>query len=179
MQDAKKMNVLSSIQNPKSKIQKPLLAALVLSALCTVCRVSVADETAFVYSYFNTEAARAAVTDSSLEVSAEQCESESDGKHWSGKRYLMDRHLRAGCAQHVGWWAVAGTNCRNYAAGYVGGGAVVDGDGPDQYRDGTWGLDYVGIVIPKRVFLHWWHGRQQQGGAGAYTTDGPRLEHHK
>ena len=99
--------------------------------------------------------------------------------HCPGKRYLMNDSVRAGCAHNVGWWAVPGTNCRNYAAGYVGGGAVIDGDGPDQFADGTWGLDYVGIVVPKKVFLNWWHGRKFQGGSGAYETDGPHLKHHK
>jgi hypothetical protein len=167
------VKAFSSIQNPKSKIQNILVAL----ALCVICRVSSGDEPVLVYSYFNTDAAHAVVEDSSFDTAPEQCPDDSECQRCPGKRYLMDRHLRAGCAQNVGWWAVAGTNCRNYEAGYVGGGAVVGGDGPYQYRDGTWGLDYVGIVVPKRVFLNWWHGRHDQGGAGAYKTDGPKIEH--
>ena len=42
---------------------------------------------------------------------------------------------------------------------------------------GTWGWDYRGWLIPRRVNLLWWHGRRFQGGSGAYKTDGPHLPH--
>jgi len=162
----------SSIENPKSKIQN--LALLAVLAICTFCRTTNADEpSVLVYSYFNAEAANAHITDDPL---AEPME-EEPCEPCVGKRYVMDRHRRAGCAQNVACWAVSGTNCRYYAAGYVGGGALIHGDNRDWYHDGTWGLDYVGIVIPKRVFLNWWHGRHEQGGVGAYKTDGPKIEH--
>lgn len=59
---------------------------------------------------------------------------------------------------------------------YVGGGAVSvrRGDGP-LINEGTWGWDFQGKYIMRRVNLLWWHGRRSQGGVGAYKTDGPTL----
>ena len=63
--------------------------------------------------------------------------------------------------------------------GYVvGGGAFSRRQGdPPTVDEGTWGYDYRGLVIPRRVNLLWWHGRRYQGGSGAYGTDGPHLPH--
>ncbi|MBI3411810.1 MAG: hypothetical protein HY040_26055 [Planctomycetes bacterium] len=60
---------------------------------------------------------------------------------------------------------------------YVGGGAAAyrHSDGP-LLDEGTWGYDYQGWLIKRRVILNWWHGRRYQGGVGAYKTDGPRLK---
>lgn len=41
--------------------------------------------------------------------------------------------------------------------------------------EGTWGWDYQGWHLPRRIITGWWHGRRYQGGAGAYKTDGPKL----
>jgi hypothetical protein len=43
--------------------------------------------------------------------------------------------------------------------------------------EGTWGWDYQGWWLPRRVILGWWHGRRSQGGTGAYRTDGPKVIH--
>jgi hypothetical protein len=65
----------------------------------------------------------------------------------------------------------------HYVGYYVGGGAVpcccAKGDAPTA-EEGTWGWDYSGLCVPSWVRLDWWHGRRQQGGGGAYRTDGPR-----
>ena len=63
-----------------------------------------------------------------------------------------------------------------YTGYYVGGGAVSyrRGDGPS-LGEGTWGWDYQGRFLERRVNLLWWHGRRTQGGVGAYKTDGPKL----
>lgn len=58
---------------------------------------------------------------------------------------------------------------------WVGGGAPHHGEGRC-VDEGTWGWDYSGILFPKRVALLWWHGQREQGGSGAYKTDGPKLE---
>ena len=60
---------------------------------------------------------------------------------------------------------------------YVGGGAATyrHSDGP-LADEGTWGWDYQGWLIKRRVILNWWHGRRYQGGVGAYKTDGPKLK---
>ncbi len=56
----------------------------------------------------------------------------------------------------------------------VGGGAAFHGE-PGYADEGTWGWDYFGFTIPRRIALGWWHGDRYQGGIGAYKTDGPRL----
>ena len=64
----------------------------------------------------------------------------------------------------------------NYVGYQVGGGCSrprqAEPGGPDE---GTWGWDYSGWLIHRRVMSGWWHGRRDQGGSGAYQTDGPRL----
>jgi hypothetical protein len=62
---------------------------------------------------------------------------------------------------------------------YVGGGAPVKSRRGEARRDheGTWGVDYTGIIVPKKTNLGWWHGSRYQGGVGSYPTDGPRLVH--
>jgi len=85
-----------------------------------------------------------------------------------------DRLHRAGRPEVVAWYAIPSVN-RHYSAGYVGGGAVLRGE-PRCPDEGTWGLDYSGILFPKQIWLRWWRGRHDQDG-GSYTTDGPRLRH--
>lgn len=62
-----------------------------------------------------------------------------------------------------------------YCGYYVGGGAARHGEGPYDH-EGTWGWDYLGYWLPRRVALGWSHGRRQSG-MGAYQTDGPKLIH--
>jgi hypothetical protein len=59
---------------------------------------------------------------------------------------------------------------------YVGGGAPFHGQ-PRFSDEGTWGWDYSGRFLDRRIWLNWWHGERAQGGAGQYKTDGPRLLH--
>ena len=61
-----------------------------------------------------------------------------------------------------------------YGGYYVGGGAAFHGE-PRGPCEGTWGWDYSGFLIHRRVALDWFHGWRSQGGTGAYKTDGPRL----
>ena len=58
-----------------------------------------------------------------------------------------------------------------YVGYYVGGGAAWRGE-PRALNEGTWGWDYKGFALPKRIDLQWTHGRRYQGGTGAYKTDG-------
>jgi hypothetical protein len=80
-----------------------------------------------------------------------------------------------GHAPPTGRWSIPSDTGR-YIGGYIGGGAVnlrrAEARTPDE---GTWGWDYQGWLVPRRVILGWWHGRRYQGGSGAYKTDGPRL----
>src|SRR5436190_6587831 len=80
-----------------------------------------------------------------------------------------------GCPHSVAWYARCGTSMR-YGGYYVGGGAPHHGEA--RYVDeGTWGWDYFGVLPNKRIALFWFHGAKEQGGTGAYATDGPKLKH--
>jgi hypothetical protein len=79
-------------------------------------------------------------------------------------------HARAGCPLCLSLFAIP-SNTRFYRGYYVGGGNVFRGD-LRQCNEGTWGWDYGGILVPKRVALNWSHGRRYQGGTGAYRTAG-------
>ena len=82
---------------------------------------------------------------------------------------------RAGCPQLVSKRAVP-TNTPNYTGYYVGGGAASRKGEPRFAHEGTFGWDYQGPRwLPRRVSLNWWHDRKQQGGVGAYKTDGPHV----
>jgi hypothetical protein len=76
--------------------------------------------------------------------------------------------------QPVAWWAVPSNN-PHYIGYYAGGGAPLRRSEPRGPDDGTWGWDYRGWLISRRVTLGWWHGRRYQGGTGAYRTDGPHY----
>src|SRR5262245_25195965 len=64
-----------------------------------------------------------------------------------------------------------------YVLYQVGGGSARHGD-PPHPEDGTWGWDYQGLCLPSRIVLDWFHGHKEQGGSGAYATDGPRVAEH-
>ncbi len=95
----------------------------------------------------------------------------------SCERY--DRHACAGWPQCLSRWARPSyPPLADHESGcYVGGGAPFHGDGRCAH-EGTWGWDYHGRLFTKRIWLGWHHGRRDQGGTGAYRTDGPHLLHH-
>lgn len=82
-------------------------------------------------------------------------------------------HHRAGYPQEVACYARP-SETHAYVGYYVGGGAPCCGE-PRHPTEGTWGWDYQGCLLPRRVILCWWHGRCYQGGTGAYKTDGPQC----
>jgi hypothetical protein len=82
----------------------------------------------------------------------------------------QDPEARAGGPKRVAWWA-APSRTPAYAGGYVGGGNAYKGESR-MTNEGTWGWDYEGRFVSRRVFLSWSHGRRYQGGTGAYRTDG-------
>jgi hypothetical protein len=86
-----------------------------------------------------------------------------------------DGQQRAGYPQNISWLARPSDTGR-YLGYYVGGGAAPPrrADAPTA-EDGTWGWDYQGGCLRRRVALGWWHGRRYQGGIGAYKTDGPHV----
>lgn len=66
-----------------------------------------------------------------------------------------------------------------YGYGWVGGGAPTWRGGPRRANEGVWGRDYVGVAYLRRVWPNWWHNGRYQGGPGSYTTEGPKLLHHR
>jgi hypothetical protein len=88
--------------------------------------------------------------------------------------WAEDGHQRAGHPLEVRPHAVP-TDTGHYVGYYVGGGAACRGDAPCP-EEGTWGWDYGGLLLPKRVALGWYHGRRYQGGPGAYRTTGANCD---
>lgn len=82
-------------------------------------------------------------------------------------------HYRAGCPQLLRHFNIPSANGR-YTMYKVGGGSALFGSGP-MLSEGTWGLDYAGFLLPRKIALNWNHGKREQGGTGAYKTDGPKL----
>ena len=59
---------------------------------------------------------------------------------------------------------------------YVGGGSASHAKSRARCLDeGTWGWDYIGHWLPRRVGLDWWAKPKYQGGSGSYEPDGPKL----
>jgi hypothetical protein len=46
---------------------------------------------------------------------------------------------------------------------------------PRRPDEGTWGWDYQGWWLPRRILNGWWHERRYQGGTGAYKSDGRKF----
>jgi hypothetical protein len=90
-------------------------------------------------------------------------------------RYAENGYERAGNPQDVACRARP-SDSSAFSGYYVGGGAPFHGE-PRYVNEGTWGWDYFGLSFQRRVQLNWWHGVRNQGGPGAYKTDGPRLIH--
>ena len=65
---------------------------------------------------------------------------------------------------------------KHYSFGYVGGGTAFHGE-PRFSDEGTWGVDYSGILFKKQTWLSWLHGNRPSRRDGSYQTDGPHLLH--
>jgi hypothetical protein len=79
--------------------------------------------------------------------------------------------LRTG-PPRIACWAMS-SNTKAYGGYYLGGGTASCRGQPRLVTEGTWGWDYQGWLMPRRIFLQWWHGRRYQNGAGAYRIEGP------
>lgn len=85
---------------------------------------------------------------------------------------------RAGNPHSVAWWAVP-SDTGSYVGYLVGGGCPFPHRAdPPLAIEGTWGWDYQGWLLRRRVILGWWHDRRYQGGTGAYKADGPQCISH-
>ena len=83
---------------------------------------------------------------------------------------------RSGYASSIAPWAQR-TGSRHYSGGFLGGGAARRGEDRSAIQ-GTWGWDFHGLLGRKNIWLGRWNGRREQGGRGAYKTEGPRLINH-
>jgi hypothetical protein len=80
-------------------------------------------------------------------------------------------------ARPVAWWAIP-SDAVGWTMVRVGGGCARPRLAePPTPAEGTWGWDYVGGWLKHHVILGWWHGCRNQGGSGAYQSDGPSLNH--
>lgn len=97
----------------------------------------------------------------------------TERKHFQGNPYA-----RAGDPQCVSPLAIPAESPHEQGY-YVGGGARERARCGEERtpHEGTWGVDYTGILVRKRTNLEWWHGSRYQGGLGSYATDGPRFVH--
>jgi hypothetical protein len=87
----------------------------------------------------------------------------------------VDDERRAGYPHRIADWARPFPDS-NYRGYHVGGGAAFFGRPPDRLHgenrrdhEGTFGVDYMPWY--SRVRLHWFHGRNYQGGEGQYEPD--------
>ena len=79
---------------------------------------------------------------------------------WGGSKGGCDSEGRAGWPQWIACWAKPGESPA-FIGYYVGGGSACRGECRD-HAEGTWGWDYQGHCLPRRVALLWTHGRRYQ-----------------
>ncbi len=89
----------------------------------------------------------------------------------------VDQHHRSGHPETQGRFAKPSLS-QHYSFGYVGGGAAFRGE-PRFADEGTWGVDYSGILFRKKIWLQWLHGQRAPRHDGSYRTDGPHLLRHE
>ena len=88
----------------------------------------------------------------------------------------VNHEVRSGHASSIAPWAQPAVR-RHYSGGFLGGGAARRGEDRNQIQ-GTWGWDFHGLLPRQNTWLGWWNGRREQGGRGAYKTEGRRLINH-
>ena len=86
--------------------------------------------------------------------------------------FLVHTFERAGYPNEISPLAHPTEN-PGYGGSYVGGGGAL-GHEPRTCEEGTFGWDYEGLCVPRRIWLAWTHGRCYQGGTGAYRTEANR-----
>lgn len=94
----------------------------------------------------------------------------------TSKHACVDHLHRSGHPETQGRFAKPSLS-QHYSFGYIGGGAAFRGE-PRSPDEGTWGVDYSGILIKKHIWLPWLHGRREPRHDGSYQTDGPHLLQH-
>jgi hypothetical protein len=84
-------------------------------------------------------------------------------------RYCENGFSRSGFPQWIGLFAMPSVSA-SHRVGYVGGGTLFGGERRES-SEGTFGFDYSGNWFPRKTWLHWSHGKREQGSAGSYATD--------
>lgn len=94
------------------------------------------------------------------------------------RAFQGDPFVIAGCPESISPLAKK-TKSSHEESYYVGGGSRERSHHAEERHphEGIYGVDYKGLLIPKKNALGWWHGRRYQGGTGSYAPDGPRLVH--
>ena len=87
------------------------------------------------------------------------------------KRYRIPDCQRSGHPHHVAPWATCSVDGK-YSSWFVGGGTPFAKGRPRKRTEGTWGLDYGGLFGHAHVWLKYTRFHRNQGGEGAYATDG-------
>ncbi|HUG67480.1 MAG TPA: hypothetical protein VMM76_06995 [Pirellulaceae bacterium] len=104
------------------------------------------------------------------------CDPPSSPAYTASARGCIDHFHRAGHPETQGKFAKPSLN-KHYTFGYVGGGAAFRGE-PRCPDEGTWGVDYSGILFKKKIWLQWLHGHREPRHDGSYQTDGPHVLSH-
>lgn len=108
---------------------------------------------------------------------AGHCVTAGDPPRHSRKAVVVrrDDERRAGSPHSIAHWARVFPDS-HYRGYYVGGGAALFDSPPDRVHgenrrnhEGTFGVDYAPWYSTIR--LHWFHGRNHQGGEGQYESD--------
>lgn len=86
-------------------------------------------------------------------------------------RYRISDCKRAGNPHCVAPWAKCTTTAK-YSSWFVGGGSPFAKGRCRKPTEGTWGLDYGGLFGHARVWMNYTRFNRNQGGEGAYETDG-------
>ena len=86
-------------------------------------------------------------------------------------RYRMSDCQRAGHPKQIAPWAKCSVDGK-YSSWFVGGGSPFAKGRPRKSTEGTWGTDYSGLFGHARVWLKYTRLHRNQGGEGAYATDG-------
>ena len=87
------------------------------------------------------------------------------------KRYQIPDCKRAGHPHRIAPWAKCSVDGK-YSSWFVGGGSPFCFGRPRNQIEGTWGLDYGGLFGHAKVWLRYTRFHRNQGGEGAYATDG-------
>lgn len=104
------------------------------------------------------------------------CDQSADPLPKANEHRCIDHLHRTGHPETLGRFAKPSLN-QHFSFGYVGGGATFRGE-PRVADEGTWGVDYSGILLKKRIWLQWLHGHREPRGEGSYEPDGPHLLGH-